>query len=203
MKKVLIALFCALLFVGCASKSGTESGVIKTSNPIFLKSKPAKTTAFVNFTNTSEFLDSNLTEAVKLNLRAQGYHIVPEESLANLIIKGNLNYFRRTIYDDRYYYGRPRFSFGFGFGRGWGGRHHGGWGFGMGHDIYDYDDDRTSSYIYDGQLSLLIRIKNGKKFDDYSTNLNYQSGRNVKSKSTISREFNDKVIQQINLILNN
>lgn len=73
----------------------------------------------------------------------------------------------------------------------------------MGFPVYFNDDDydyRTNSYIYDAQVSLLIRIKNNGNTKDYTTNLNYQTGRNLNGTSSITDEFNaqiSKIILQI------
>ena len=81
---------------------------------------------------------------------------------------------------------------------------HFGLGMGMGFPFgWDLDDDYygVTSYIYDGQLSLLIRVKNGKEFKDYATNLNYQSEPDAGSVARVTDSFNYKVYQQIKQIL--
>lgn len=205
MRKFLILIFSSFLFFGCASTSTqAPNGYMRTSAPIFLKSKPSKKIAYVHFTNTSDFLDSDLNAVLSNDLRLRDYEITDDEKRAHLVLKGNINYFKRTIIPDVDPFAhRPRFSFGFGFGTGFHHHHHSGFGFGVHDDFWDDDYYPTNSYIYEGQLSLLVRVKNGKNFDDYSTNLDYRSGKNINSKSTINNEFNRKVIQQINLILEN
>lgn len=199
MKNLIFLIFVSLIFIGCAGKNSQSVGIIKTSAPIFISEFPVEKTAFVNFTNTSE-MDANLTEAVEFDLQKNGYEIV-SENLANFVIKGNINYFRRVIVKDE----NPFFgSIGFGFG--FGGFRHAGIGIGtrfpfgyLNDDDYDY---RTNSYIYDGQVSLLIRVKSGKTYKDYATNLNYQTGRNLNGPTSIKQKFNEKISQTILQILN-
>ncbi len=156
--KNLNTLFFALLIIlfldACAGKNSQNLGVVELSQPVFISEFPTDKTAFVNFTNTSNF-DSNLTKALSFNLQKAGYKL-SDENAANFVIKGNLNYFRRKIVKDQNpFYG----SVGFGFG----GYRYSGIGVGMGFPVYFNDDNydyRTNSYIYDAQVSLLIRIKN-------------------------------------------
>lgn len=188
------ALFIILFLDACAGKNSQNLGVVELSQPVFISEFPTDKTAFVNFTNTSNF-DSNLTKALSFNLQKAGYKL-SDENAANFVIKGNLNYFRRKIVKDpNPFYG----SVGFGFG----GYRYSGIGVGMGFPVYFNDDDydyRTNSYIYDAQVSLLIRIKNNENTKDYTTNLNYQTGRNLNGTSSITDEFNaqiSKIILQI------
>ncbi|CZE45816.1 complement resistance protein TraT [Campylobacter geochelonis] len=190
MKKFILPLLALFAFVGCSIKPNLNEGIIKTSEPIFINSASKNNKTYVKFTNTSN-VDSNLTSALSLELSQNGYEVVGDEKLASIIINGNLNYFRRTYIKDP----DPFASFGFGFSRGrWGS------GVGVGFPFGYYDDDydsRTNSYIYDAQLSLQIRINDGKKTDSYKTNLDYQSNKNINSISTMTDIFNHKIAKQI------
>ena len=195
-KILFLAIFAVVFFAGCASSGvSRNSGIIKSSDPIFITNLPEQKLVNVAFTNTSNF-DSNLTTAIEEYLVQDGYSVVSKDK-ANVLIEGNLNYFRRIAYKDNRF--RPTFGFGFGFGRF--SRHA---GFGIGFPFgWGWDDDYygVTSYIYDGQLSLLIRIKNGKEFKDYATNLNYQSEPDAGSIARVTDSFNYKVYQQISQFL--
>ena len=194
-KILFLAIFAVVFFAGCASSGvARNSGIIKSSDPIFITNLPEQKLVNVAFTNTSNF-DSNLTTAIEEYLVQDGYSVVSKDK-ANVLIEGKLNYFRRIAYKDNRF--RPTFGFGFGFGRI--SRHV---GFGMGFPFgWGWDDDYgVTSYIYDGQLSLLIRVKNGKEFKDYVTNLNYQSEPDAGGIARVTDSFNYKVYQQISQFL--
>lgn len=195
-KILFLAIFAVVFFAGCASSGvARNSGIIKSSDPIFITNLPDKKLVNVAFTNTSNY-DSNLTAEIENYLTKDGYSVVSKDK-ANVLIEGNLNYFRRIAYKDNRF--RPTFGFGFGFGRF--SRHA---GFGIGFPFgWGWDDDYygVTSYIYDGQLSLLIRVKNGKEFKDYATNLNYQSEPDAGSIARVTDSFNYKVYQQISQFL--
>ena len=195
-KILFLAIFAVVFFAGCASSGvARNSGIIKSSDPIFITNLPDKKLVNVAFTNTSNY-DSNLTAEIENYLTKDGYSVVSKDK-ANVLIEGNLNYFRRIAYKDNRF--RPTFGFGFGFGRF--SRHA---GFGIGFPFgWGWDDDYygVTSYIYDGQLSLLIRVKNGKEFKDYATNLNYQSEPDAGGIARVTDSFNYKVYQQISQFL--
>lgn len=48
-------------------------------------------------------------------------------------------------------------------------------------------------YIYEMQLGLLIRVKNGDIYDEYATNLNLQSSKNLKSPKVVLESFSDRI----------
>ncbi|NLK67217.1 MAG: hypothetical protein GX282_07075 [Campylobacteraceae bacterium] len=179
MKKQLFFLFLALVFIGCAGKTQLDRDIVQSSEAIFIDKKPKNNKAFVKFTNTSN-LDSNLTEAISLNLANNGYEIVDDKELASTKIYGNLNYFRRTYIKDIDPFVVSSINFRYrGYRR---------------YDILDdYYSSTTNSYIYDAQISLLIDI-DGEK---YQTNLNYQSDKNINSTSTAQDIFNAKISKQI------
>ena len=192
-----LAALTTFFLAGCASSGvSRNSGIIKSSDPIFITNLPDKKLVNVAFTNTSNF-DSNLTTAIEEYLTQDGYSVVSKDK-ANVLIEGNLNYFRRIAYKDNRF--RPTFGFGFGLGRI---SRHAGFGIGMGFPLGFPDDDYygVTSYIYDGQLSLLIRVKNAKEIKDYATNLNYQSEPDAGSIAQVTDSFNYKVYQQISQFL--
>lgn len=181
MKKYIILLFMSLLFVGCSSKSANE-GILSQSEPVFIETKATNKRTYINFTNTSS-IDSNLTQVLISNLSKNGYEIVSDEKLASIIIKGNLNYFRKNSIQKN---SSP--SFGFGIGRGWSG---------VGVGVGARSDNLFSGYIYDAQLSLLMKIKNNKEVKNYTTLLDYQSGDDAHSLNNAIDEFNQKISVQI------
>lgn len=196
-KNLIFLIFISIFITGCATKTNLNQGIIKSSDPIFITTPLNKKSTYVKFTNSST-LDSNLTQAIEFELAKNGFKIVSNEAKANIIIKGNLNYFRRLQIKD------PNVFLNFGFGSGF---RRAGWGMGFGMPFGDFDDDyydyRTNSYIYDGQLSLLVRVRDGIKFNDYATNLNYQSDKNINSASTMNDIFNYKISKQILVYLTN
>ena len=194
--------FSILFFTGCATtKTPVNSGIVRTSEPIFITKMPAKKAVSVNFTNTSTS-DMNLTAAIKQNLVNDGFVVVQNEKDATIKVGGNINYFR-LITTGAGYYDRPRFHFGFGIGGGRGHRHHhSGWGLSMGFPVF-YDpwyDDYYRQSLYDAQVGLIVSVKEGKIWQDYTTNLSYQNSRNI-SKARAIDSFNYKIYEHIKQIL--
>ncbi|MDA3063027.1 MULTISPECIES: hypothetical protein [unclassified Campylobacter] len=185
-------------FTGCA-KAPVNSGIVRTSEPIFITKMPEKKFISVSFTNTSTS-DLNLTSAVSEYLVKDGFVVVKNEKDATIKVGGNINYFRLlSVGGD--YYARPRFSFGFGFGGGRGHRHSH-WGVGMGFPMfYDPWYDDVPERLYDAQVGLLISVKNGKAWQDYTTNLTYQNSSLNLSKSRAIDAFNYKIYEHIKQIL--
>lgn len=186
MRGVIFTILVAVFVAGCSSSTHRlNSGIISTSDPIFIDEIPKDRRVFASFDNTSG-VDSNLTEAVNFYLQKDGYTLTNEKN-ANIIIKGNLNYFRRAVIREI-----DPFSGGFGF---FGTGRRGGMGIGVGLPLFEGYDDRN--YIYDAQVSLLIRVKDDKNSKDYKSNLNYQSDKNINSTSTMMDIFNYKIYKQI------
>lgn len=183
MKKILLFISMAFILVGCASKE-QNLGYIQTSSPLFIQNMPTQKRLFVDFTNTSN-VDTNLTQAVKLSLAKSGYEVVPMKEMANVIIRGNLNFFKRTTISN---FENGGVSFGFGFGS-WSDR------FGFGVNSYPYNI--YSNLVYNAQVSLLIEIKNNKTPKSYETNLNYQSPKGWDDINEVKAMFNKKIIEQI------
>lgn len=180
MKKQLFFIIMVLIFTGCASKTTRlDRDIVKSSEAIFIDKKPKNNKAYVKFTNTSN-LDSNLTQAVALNLANNGYEIVSDKSLASTKIYGNLNFFRRTYIKDVDPFVVSSINFRY-----------------RGYRRYDALDDYyssvTNSYVYDAQTSLMIDIDGAT----YKTNLYYQSDKNINSTSTMQDIFNAKISRQI------
>ncbi|ANE35450.1 hypothetical protein CIG11343_0367 [Campylobacter iguaniorum] len=182
MKKVLFLVIMLILFSGCASSA--QNVYISTSSPIFITQKLPGKNVFVNFNEN----EGNLTQIVKFELSKHGYQISSQE-LANIIIKGRTNYFRKSSST------KPRMDMGFGFGRSFRGRSA---GFGY-RDPFD-NDFYNKEYYYDAQIALLIQIKDAQ---NYTTNLNLQS---EKSQIDFSEEktllnFNEAIAKKIVEIL--
>ncbi|NLY03945.1 MAG: hypothetical protein GXZ15_03805 [Campylobacter sp.] len=172
------ALF-VLLFCGCAVDESKYSSVMNSTRLITLQNSPKNSKIFVKFTNTSRF-DSNLTTDLSFKFANDGYEVVGDENLASVVIKGNLEYFRRNYIKDP----DPFIYPGFGAAhrcRVWG-------------ECYDA---RTNSYIYDAEVSLLIRVDDGVKTKEYRTNLFYKSNININSASTMMDIFNQEIYDEI------
>lgn len=204
---LILAIFLSVFLAGCAEISSNQQpnlGYIATSAPVFLSEKPTQKIAFISINDTSgtgtnfdQILSANLSDA----LRQNGFYITNDENKATYIIKGNLNYFARFILREadpfaRPFFGRDIFRRGF-YRRG----------------IWDDWDDEyeLQSYVYKAQISLLIRtqnsVKKGKKTSvqthDYTTNLNWQSDKNLYSKYEMSQILSAKITEQIINFLSN
>lgn len=179
MKKYIILFFSIILFFGCAGKTYTDRSVVKSSKPIFIKNAPNNNSAYVNFTNTSS-VDSNLTQAVSLNLAKNGYEIVSDKSEASTKIRGNLNFFRRNYIKDIDPFVVSGINFRY-------------FGYDRLDALDDYYSSVTNSYVYDAEISLQINIDG----EIYETNLYFQSDKNINSTSTMMEILNTKISNQI------
>ncbi|MCI6989601.1 MAG: hypothetical protein MR902_08645 [Campylobacter sp.] len=193
---IVLLIFGVVGFSGCANKNvNLNEGIVRTSEPLFIGTKPKDNKVYVKFSDAtgldwgqvsaSEKLSDDLRQKLLLN----GYILTDEKQNASVIINGGINYFRRTIIKDR----DPFLEFG--MGRRW---YYAGVGY------YDnFYDMRMNSYIYDAQISLSIGINDGKNIKNYTTNLNYQSSKNINSLSTMLKIFSNKISNQIIYYLKN
>lgn len=182
MKKTIFLIFMALFFVGCATTSHGPTVHLKTTQPLIITQKPSGNSVYVKF-NNSVNIDNNITQNIQYILQNNGYVVTNDSSNSDYEIYGDLTDFRRIYVKD------PNVYMGFGFGMR---RFYSGFG-----RFYDYEDPyayNDTSYIYEAQVSLLIKLKN---LQNYSTNLNLQSARGVYSTSTIMSSFSDKISKQI------
>lgn len=155
-------LFLLVVFIsGCVQKNSINFTNIALETRAFKDSK-----IYAKFRNTSS-VDSNLTAVFVDNLRRDGYSVVSSESMADISIKGNLEYFRRTIIKDR----DPFLEYCIDT---------------IWNDCYD---KRTNSYVYDAQITLLI--------NNEATTLNFISHKNINSLSTMMEIFNDEIYNSI------
>lgn len=171
MRKFSFLLLLMLVFSGCVVDKSMYENRLNFSEPLSIKITQ-NSKIYTKFTNTST-VDSNLNTSFRQNLTRDGYILTNDEKSADLVIKGNLEYFRRTIVKDRdpfLEYCTPRASF---------------WG-----DCYD---KRTNSYIYDASITLLVENKNQKS----TTALNFISKKNINSLSTMMEIFNNDVYDKI------
>ncbi|NLY03946.1 MAG: hypothetical protein GXZ15_03810 [Campylobacter sp.] len=180
MKKQILLIIAIFMLVGCSSKLNLDQGIVKSSNPVFIEISPKNKKTYIEFTNSSR-VDSNLTSSISEYLLNNGYDIVDKESLASIVLKGNLNYFRCMEVVEYDWLGYQHYR---GFGWHW-------------HD--DYYDKR---YIYDAEISLLIYIKGDNKDARHETNLTFQSDKNLYSNSTITEIFNYQIYKRIYHYLN-
>lgn len=172
MKNLILILTILLSLTGCSRSLNLNQGIVKSSQPIFIETKPTDKKTYVKFTNTSS-VDSNLTASIKQYLAKSGYEIVGDEKLANIVIKGNLDYFRRReFYSYEPYYYWPSF---------WGRR-------------YYYDDFyRDREYFYDAGVSLLLRVED----EEEKTNLTFQHSRTLYSFGAITEILNYQIYKRI------
>lgn len=190
MRNIFLALFVSIFFIGCAT-SGPKS-YINTSTPIFITDQPTNKNIYVNF---KDIEDNNLTLAVKNTLYDAGYHIATTEQSANVIIKGEVNYLRKNIVDS----GTHGFvGVGFGTGRRYRHRRSGFMDFGISQRVYPYGGE----YVYNGQVSLLMRMRSKNGFENYSTNLNFETEESNYSYESIKSIFNEKIAKKIVKYLN-
>ncbi|ASM40512.1 hypothetical protein CSPB12327_02925 [Campylobacter sp. RM12327] len=180
MKKSIFLFFLLAFFTGCASTNSIVH--LKTSEPLIITQKPEGKKVYIKFNNSIN-IENNITKSVEYMLQNNGYEISQDSNSSDYAIYGDLVDFKRIYVKD------PNVYMGFGFGMS---RFYGGFG-----HFYDYDNPyeyNDTSYIYEAQVSLLIKLKN---LQDYSTNLNLQSDRGVYSTSTIMAKFADKISTQI------
>ncbi|PSM53269.1 putative TraT complement resistance protein [Campylobacter blaseri] len=178
MKKQILMLSLLFIFTGCAQTRFNDS-VVRQSEPIFVDTKPKNSKAYIRFINSSNF-ESNLMDILNHKLIQNGYEVVHSKKNASLLIDLNLNYFRRNRVVDT----RP--TIGFGIGRG-----SGSWGYGFGMESSNND------YFYDAQLSLKISIDDGKKEQNYMTNLDYQNTKGYNSIKILQDDFDERISNQI------
>lgn len=181
---ILFKLFLILFFYGC-STARVDNSIIKTSSPVFIENSNIGNNLFININS-----DNNLTQIVADKLSSK-FNIIKDNKNFDIKVIGHLNYFRRNIIKD------PNAYIGFGFGF-----INRGFGFGVSRNFYDdFYPSSTNSYIYDGQVSLQISVKNGKKNDIYETNLDYESGKNLNSLNKALDNFAQKIADYLIVIL--
>lgn len=163
--KIWLLVLVAVLISGCTKE---PRKTINFTKPILQTKVFPNSKIYVKFTNTSR-VDSNLTTTFINNLKRDGYEVTTNENTADISIKGNLEYFRRSIIKNRdpfLEYCSPQSEF---------------WG-----DCYD---KRTNSYIYDASLTLLINSQ--------ATSINFISHKNINSLSTMLEIFNSEIYDSI------
>lgn len=170
MRNFILIFTILLTLTGCSRNLNLNQGIVKSSEPVFIQTKPKNKKTYVKFTNTSN-VDSNLTASLKNYLAKSGYEIVADENLATIVVKGNLDYFRRR---EIYTY-EPYYPF---WGRRW----------------YYYDDFyKDTEYIYDAGVLLLLRVEN----EEEKTNLTFQHGGSLYSFSSITEILNYQIYKRV------
>lgn len=159
--KIWLLLPLIVFISGCVQKNSINFTNQLLQTKVLINSK-----IYAKFTNTSS-VDSNLTAVFVDNLKRDGYRVVSSQSMADISIKGNLEYFRRTIIKDR----DPFLEYCMDT---------------IWNDCYD---KRTNSYVYDAQITLLI--------NNEATTLNFISHKNINSLSTMMEIFNAEIYDSI------
>lgn len=162
-------LICVLLFLGCANSN--MPSYVSTSQAIFITKKPQNHNVFVGLDEIKMY--------IKPKLNANKYIFTKQELNASVIIKGNINYFRKNDNENLS-------SIQLGFGN-----------HGYRHVGFEYVHNDALKYTYDGQASVLIRIKNNNKFEDYMTNINFQTDKTYTSQKLALVEFYEKISEKI------
>ncbi|MCD8213316.1 MAG: complement resistance protein TraT [Campylobacter sp.] len=178
--RALFIIFVSILFVGCAS--GVPSVSSRTSAPIFIMTKDANASVFVNFKNSANGEDVN--SDIIAEFSKNGFIHTTDIAKADFVVLGDVQSFDRLTRRDF----DSRFYMGYGFGR----RPFGMFGYSFG---FPFDDDFvTSSYFYTMQASVLIRQKD---VGDKTTNITLSQGGNTYSKSYIWPYFKQRLAKQI------
>lgn len=191
--KNLLALFFILFFIaGCASSSQPKS-YINTSTPIFILKKPHDKKVYIDFKDLSQ-KENNVSAVIATKLLQNGYMAVEDKKDASIFIQGSIYYLKENI--RRNTHGFVGVGFGFGSGK----RRYRDVDFGISHRLYSnggWNDFGSNGYRYDGQASLLIRIKNSDGFDNYSTNLNFLTEEDTYSINYARTLFNKQIADKI------
>lgn len=187
MKNIYLAIIGVTFLVGCAT-SQPES-FISTSSPIFILNKPNDNTVFIDFKDLSD--KDDIGALISKTLKNSGYRVIEDEKNASILVKGNINYFKENKQNNTHGY------FGVGFGFDSHGRRSREVEFGLSHRFSRSDFYDDYGEIFSGQASLLLRVKSGKKFENYSTNINFQTDENSHSYSYAKSLFNKQVADKI------
>lgn len=192
MRKMLLLSFIILFFASCSSMPKPKS-YINTSAPIFILKKPKNNHVHIEFEDRSH-KENDILGAISSKLAQNGFVVVQDKDQASVLIKGAIYYLKQeTRRNTRGYMG-----VGFGFGsKGWRSREV---ELGMSHRIFSngtWNDFGSGDYRYDGQASLLIRIKVGENFENYTTNLNFLTEENTHSLNYARKLFNEQIASQI------
>lgn len=191
MKNIFFLIFVSIFIMGCAPSS--PKSYIKTSSPIFILQKPDSKTVFVSFQDSGN-MENDIDSFVEKRLEDENFILTHNEEFASIIVKGTINYLRQKHLKNT----RGFVSVGFGFGSG--GRRYSDMGIGVEHRVFggdDFADTYGHGYRYDGQASLLIRIKSKQKYENYSNNLDFVSKEGAYTLEHMTKEFNRQIANKI------
>lgn len=192
MKNLLLLSFIIVFLTSCTSMPKPKS-YINTSTPIFILKKPKNNQVHVDFEDKS-YKENDILAAISSQLVQNEFVIVEEKSQASILIKGAIYYLKQETRKN------TRGYMGVGFGFGSGGRRSRDMEFGVSHRIFSngsWNDFGSGNYRYDGQASLLIRVKDGENFENYTTNLNFLTEENTHSLNYARKLFNEQIATQI------
>ncbi len=181
--KLFFVLLAGFFAIGCAPSS--PNTYMNTSAPIFILNAPNDKSFFIDFKN---FGNNDTNNSIAQSLLKNGYTLVNSQEVASIIIKGGVNYFRENRYENSHGFVVVGFDFDSH------GRRSREVGVGLNHTFFN---THNNSFRYDGQASLLLRIKSGKKIENYSTNLNFQTDDRIYSKNYAESLFNQKISEKI------
>lgn len=192
MKNLFLASFLVVFIAGCATSSKPKA-YMNTSTPIFILKKPKTNAVHVEFQDLSH-KENDIASVVANALTKEGFMVVADKEHASILIKGALHYLKQEGRENT----RGFVSVGFGFGSG--GKRSSDVGFGMSHRVGGSDGWNnlgSQGYRYDGQASLLIRVREGVGFENYTTNLNFLTEENTYSLNYARNLFNEQIANQI------
>lgn len=187
MKMRILGIIFAIFMTGCASTY--PEAYMNTTSPIFILNKPDTRAVFVNFRDYKD--GDNINEVIAKTLQNANYNILFSDKNASIIIRGGINYFKENANSNTHGY------VGVGFGFGSHGRRSKEIGFGLSHRFTRGDFYDEYSQTFSGQASLLLRVKSKDKFENYSTNLNFQTDDNSYTYSYAKSLFNRQIAQKI------
>lgn len=162
---------------------------MNTTSPIFILNKPKNRNVFINFSDYKD--NDDITQVIATTLKNANYKILSSEKNATIVIRGGINYFKENKNRNTHGY------VGVGFGFGSHGRRTREMEFGLSHKITRADFDDEYGQMFSGQASLLLRIKSKDKFENYSTNINFQTDEDSYAHSYAKSLFNRQIAQKI------
>lgn len=188
MKNILLVFIVFFAFFGCTRS--TPNSYINTSTPIFIINKPNGKKAYTDFRDEKNLASSTNTNIIKA-LTQDGYSIAYNEKQADVIIKGNINYLKKQCFNNTHGYVQA------GYSRNSRKQNKKEVEMAMHHTFLLDDPNFGFGCSYEGQASLLIRVRVNGKMENYSTNINFQTDENTHSFSYIRELFNNQISKKI------
>lgn len=183
-------LFVAIFFfIGCATSS--PNAFVGTSTPLFITNEPMGKNTYIQ---VNDIADNNIKEILADKLTNHGYIVVPNEQIASIIVKMDVNYLQKKYSVSS----EPHGSLSVGFGVGSRGYTSTSLGLSFGQQIYPR---YASDFGYMGQVGLLIVVKSQNEKKEYTTNLNFQTDNEnytyTQAKALLNEKITNKIIQYL------